>query len=119
MKLERFRVTNYRSVKDSGWIDVAQQTALVGRNESGKSNLLRALRSLKPPQGPEALSIARDFPAERHVHWRRCASQVSIFFSNQDSTAPLTATTPYRPSVASQRSGASPRMAAWRFWWCR
>ena len=45
MKLEKFRISNYRSIKDSGWIDVGQRTVFVGRNESGKSNLLLALRS--------------------------------------------------------------------------
>ena len=65
MKLEKFRVSNYRSVRDSGWIDVADQTSLVGRNESGKSNLLLALRSLKPPEHLERLSVSSDFPNDR------------------------------------------------------
>ncbi len=65
MRLEKFRVTNYRSVKDSGWIGVGDQTALVGRNESGKSNLLLALRSLKPPERLERLCVSSDFPADR------------------------------------------------------
>ena len=65
MRLERFRVSNYRSVKDSGWIDLSQRTVLVGRNESGKSNVLLALASLKRPGQLEALPVARDFPADR------------------------------------------------------
>lgn len=65
MRLEKFRVTHYRSVKDSGWIAVGDQTSLVGRNESGKSNLLLALRSLKPPEHLERLSVSRDFPADQ------------------------------------------------------
>lgn len=48
MKLIRFRVTNFRSVTDSGWVDVDDVTALIGVNESGKSNLLLALWKLKP-----------------------------------------------------------------------
>ena len=48
MKLTKFRVTNFRSVNDSGWIDVDDVTALIGVNESGKSNLLLALWKLKP-----------------------------------------------------------------------
>ncbi|PJN92917.1 hypothetical protein CNY89_18780, partial [Amaricoccus sp. HAR-UPW-R2A-40] len=46
MKLKSFRVENFRSINDSGDIDVADITALLGRNESGKSNLLLGLRSL-------------------------------------------------------------------------
>ena len=40
MKLLRYRVTDFRSVEDSGWIDCDDVTTLVGINESGKSNLL-------------------------------------------------------------------------------
>jgi predicted ATPase len=64
MKLERFRISNYRSVKDSGWIDTGQRTVLVGRNESGKSNVLLALATLKPLEKLERLSAPRDFPAD-------------------------------------------------------
>lgn len=43
MKLVRYCVMNFRSVKNSGWIDCDDVTTLVGVNESGKSNLLLAL----------------------------------------------------------------------------
>ena len=46
MKLTRFRVTNFRSVKDSGWVDIDDVTALIGVNESGKTNLLLPLWKL-------------------------------------------------------------------------
>ena len=44
MRLQSFSVTNFRSITDSGRVDVSQITAILGRNESGKSNLLRGLR---------------------------------------------------------------------------
>jgi energy-coupling factor transporter ATP-binding protein EcfA2 len=66
MKLTRFRIQNYRSVNDSGWVDVTQRTALVGRNESGKTSLLLALQSLNPPNRKlTALSYVKDFPRDR------------------------------------------------------
>jgi energy-coupling factor transporter ATP-binding protein EcfA2 len=65
MRLTRFRVKNYRSVNDSGSIEVRDRTALVGRNESGKTNLLLALASLKPPGGMEELTFVKDFPRDR------------------------------------------------------
>lgn len=65
MRLVEYQVTNYRSINDSGWIAVNQRTALVGRNESGKSNLLLALASLNPPGGMKALSKVKDFPRDR------------------------------------------------------
>jgi ABC-type polar amino acid transport system ATPase subunit len=48
MKLLRFRVTDFRSVEDSGWIDLDKVTALIGVNESGKTNLLLPLWKLNP-----------------------------------------------------------------------
>ncbi|MFH1699803.1 MAG: hypothetical protein ABIE07_04370, partial [Candidatus Zixiibacteriota bacterium] len=66
MKLIQFQVFNYRSVNDSGPIEVRQQTSLVGRNESGKTNLLIALQSFNPPDGMKELSYVKDFPRDRH-----------------------------------------------------
>ncbi len=57
---------NYRSVNDSGPIEVRQRTVLVGRNESGKTNLLLALQSLNPAGGIKKLEMVRDFPRDRH-----------------------------------------------------
>lgn len=65
MRLVRFRVWNFRSINDSGPVDVSQRTALVGRNESGKSNLLLALASFRPPKGMAALLRVKDFPRDR------------------------------------------------------
>ena len=51
MQLKRFRVTNFRSVINSGWINCDNVTTLIGVNESGKSNVLLALWKLKPASG--------------------------------------------------------------------
>lgn len=67
MQLKSFRVRNYRSINDSGPIDVAKITSLVGRNESGKSNLLQALQSLSPPGGRKPLVPIKDFPRDRNL----------------------------------------------------
>jgi energy-coupling factor transporter ATP-binding protein EcfA2 len=66
MQLTKFHVQNFRSVNDSGPIDVRQRTALVGRNESGKTSLLLALESLNPPDRElKTLSYVKDFPRDR------------------------------------------------------
>ncbi|MBF4323584.1 hypothetical protein EAY22_25725, partial [Vibrio anguillarum] len=39
MKLTKFRVGNFRSINDSGEITTNDLTAILGRNESGKSNI--------------------------------------------------------------------------------
>lgn len=76
MKLDSFQVRNYRSIHDSGDIKVSQITALLGRNESGKSNLLRALHSLNPIAGFEALKPIKDFP--RHKRLEECTDNTPI-----------------------------------------
>ena len=48
MRLVAFRVEMYRSIIDSRWVNVTPLTVIVGKNESGKTTLLRALHKLKP-----------------------------------------------------------------------
>jgi predicted ATPase len=67
MQLQEFQITNYRSINDSGPVAVSKITSLVGRNESGKSNLLLALYALNPPGGPKDLSPIKDFPRHRRL----------------------------------------------------
>ena len=61
MKLTKFKVTNFRSVEDSGWIEVDAVTALIGVNESGKTNLLLPLWKLNPARDGE-IQPTSDFP---------------------------------------------------------
>ena len=45
MKLIKFRIQNYKSIRDSGWCYLASDiTILAGQNESGKTAVLEALR---------------------------------------------------------------------------
>lgn len=46
MKLTQLQITNYRSVADSNDFQIADVTCLVGKNESGKTNILRCLERL-------------------------------------------------------------------------
>jgi predicted ATPase len=73
MKLKRFRVQKFKCVVDSGWVDVDELTVLVGKNEAGKTSLLRALHQFNPFK-PESYSIARDWP--RGHRGERAESQV-------------------------------------------
>jgi predicted ATP-dependent endonuclease of OLD family len=47
VKLNSFRIQNYRSIIDSGWKNLAPDniTILIGQNESGKTTVLEALES--------------------------------------------------------------------------
>ncbi len=64
MRLKCFRVTNFRSVIDSGWINCDDVTTLVGINESGKSNILLALWKLNPARGGE-IDPLHDLPVTK------------------------------------------------------
>jgi len=65
MKLKKFRVRNFRSVEDSGWIEVDDVTALIGINESGKTNLLLPLWKLNPAKDGE-INLVADAPRKRY-----------------------------------------------------
>jgi energy-coupling factor transporter ATP-binding protein EcfA2 len=65
MKLASFRATDFRSINDSTQIEVRRHTALVGRNESGKSSLLKVLHGLNPAGDMPVFTLARDFPRDR------------------------------------------------------
>lgn len=52
MKLIKFRIKNYKSIRDSGWCYLASDiTILAGQNESGKSAVLEALRDFDKTAG--------------------------------------------------------------------
>lgn len=68
-KLLEFRVINFRSIKDSGWIDTDSLTCLVGTNESGKTNLLVGLWKLNPANS-EPIDPLIDYPRKKYVDYR-------------------------------------------------
>ncbi len=66
MKAVRFRVQNFRNIDDSDWIALEKVTAFVGRNESGKTSLLKALHKFNPAT-PEPYNAQREFPRDRYT----------------------------------------------------
>ena len=69
MRLLKFRVTEFRSVLDSGWIDVESITALIGTNESGKTNILLPLWKLNPADDG-AINLQDDLPRDKYHEYR-------------------------------------------------
>ena len=66
MKAVCFRVRNFRNIDDSDWIPLEKVTAFVGRNESGKTSLLKALHKFNPAT-PEPYDAQREFPRDRYT----------------------------------------------------
>lgn len=66
MQAIRFRVQNFRNVNDSGWVSLDQITAFVGRNESGKTTLLKAFHKFNPATA-EPYDPMREFPRDRYM----------------------------------------------------
>jgi predicted ATPase len=66
MQAARFRIQNFRNIDDSGWISLEHVTAFVGRNESGKTTLLKAFHKFNPAT-PEPYDPLREFPRDRYM----------------------------------------------------
>lgn len=79
MTLKRFRVTNFRSIMDSGWIDCDDVTSLVGINEAGKSNVILALWKLRPVRDGE-IDPLHDMPTKEYSSWRSTPEKI-VFIS--------------------------------------
>lgn len=68
MRLVKVRVQDFRSIEDSGEFSLDSVTCLVGKNESGKTALLKALQKIKPDNPTkESFSASRDYPRRK---WR-------------------------------------------------
>lgn len=90
IKAIKFRVQNFRNIDDSGWIPLEKITAFVGRNESGKTALLKALHKFNPAT-PELYNPQREFPRDRYTHdfkngkdWPVCSVAFEINDSLQE-----------------------------------
>lgn len=63
MRLVKVHIQNYRSIIDSGEIEIEKiKTILVGINEAGKTALLKAIHQLNPSSDIEEVSLLKDFP---------------------------------------------------------
>lgn len=77
MKLTRVRIENFQSVNDSNEFEIGNVTCLVGKNEAGKTALLRALYRLKPvrpailPENWEGdrFDAEVDYPRQEHSEY--------------------------------------------------
>lgn len=83
MKIEQVRVQNYKSILDSGWVDIEDGlTTLVGANEAGKTNFLEALSKF---------NSGNEMTEEKLCRYRR-------EYSREMSEIPITSVKMQRPS---------------------
>jgi len=72
MKLRRARVQNYKSINDSGWVDIDDVTCLVGKNESGKTAWVQAVCKLSPVAGQTSdFDYELEYPRKRLQRYKR------------------------------------------------
>ena len=67
MSIDAFRLQNFMAFKDTGWIELRQINLLLGRNSSGKTAIIRALRLMKQSLLTDGNSSALEFKAEGGV----------------------------------------------------
>lgn len=99
MRLLSFSVTNFRSITDAHKIPIGDSTVLIGRNNEGKSNVLRALsmamKALTAHAGddsqgayeardPQRYSWRRDFPISLQSRARGLESIFRLEFALSD-----------------------------------
>lgn len=88
MTLKRFQVTNFRSIKDSGWIECDDVTSLVGINEAGKSNVILALWKLNPVRDGK-IDILHDMPTKEYSAWRNQPGDICFITADFELTTDL------------------------------
>src|SRR2546426_8797166 len=93
MRLTHFRIQNYKIIDDTDWIPVDEHvTALVGKNESGKSAILRAIWKSKNVAGAKFDKLW-DYPRARYSTDRKGTQDVvSLKFALNDGEATELAT---------------------------
>ena len=66
MQITKFRIQHYKRIEDSDWITVGNVTAMVGKNEVGKSSIFRALSKLNPSDR-EGFNKQAELPHKSYV----------------------------------------------------
>lgn len=64
MRLVKYKVNKFRSVKGTEWIDIDQWACFVGVNESGKTNLLLPLWKFNPADKTTKIDLLLDYPRD-------------------------------------------------------
>ena len=71
MELLETRVRNYKSIDDTGWVEIDDLTCLIGKNESGKSAFMEAIGRLNPAYGDGSVEPYDYYPRHRWPEYKR------------------------------------------------
>lgn len=80
MKLVKYRVNKFRSIKGTEWIDIDQWACFVGVNESGKTNLLLPLWKFNPADNATSIDLLHDYPRDEYSAIGDDASEIENDF---------------------------------------
>ena len=80
MKLTKVRIQNFQCIHDSTEFDVDDITCLVGKNESGKTAILKALHGFNPMNS--AASYSRDdYPVSKNDIINTITNVIEVTFA--------------------------------------
>lgn len=85
MRLKSYCVYNFRSIENSGWVECNDTTTLVGVNESGKTNMLKALWKFNPVREGE-IDILHDMPVTKLSEYRTNPDKIKFVTVNFELT---------------------------------
>ncbi len=72
MLLKHFHIRDFQSIRDSNPAEVGDITCLVGKNEAGKTALLKALYRLNPiAKGDDKFDVTDDYPRARVTEYEQ------------------------------------------------
>jgi ABC-type multidrug transport system ATPase subunit len=95
VRLIKFKVKDFRSVRDSGWVEAERVTSLIGVNESGKTNLLLPLWKLNPAHEGE-IRPTSDYPKSNFAAIKEKPEDfyfIHVFFDAEDTADKFAALT--------------------------
>ena len=89
MKLKKYKIKNYKTINDTGWIDNDNIGCLVGVNESGKTNIITALLKLNPVDTTSKINALLDYPRSNYSRDKERLEQIEFIEAIFELTNPI------------------------------
>jgi AAA15 family ATPase/GTPase len=68
---QEFRVTKFKCIDDTGWVNVENVTCLIGKNQSGKTAFLEAIKKLNPVYGRGDYEPYEEYPRDEWTQYKQ------------------------------------------------